>query len=54
MNSVSGSVVIGPCAALPYCECCDFQDQLTDAPLSFDVGGNLDDSCWTGSELSCP
>jgi len=40
--------------ALPYCEICDFLAQLESPPPYDTVNGNLLDSCWSGSELTCP
>jgi len=40
-------------SSLPYCEVCDLTDTAIVSGMLV-VTGNLDDACWTGSELSCP
>jgi hypothetical protein len=50
---VGGPLLIDNNPALPDCEVCDLDDQLTSGPTSFDVFDNLDDSC-TPVPDNCP
>lgn len=54
LTSITGWLRINNNEALPYCEVCTLLDQLDAPPTTVTCGGNLADSCWVGSVLTCP
>ncbi len=54
LSSVGGELVVQENGSLPYCEICGFLQHLSASPSSATYEGNLEDSCWDGTELTCP